>query len=139
MLKNEWTTQTAWAAQKAKNVCTEFFNAAKPRSRQNVGIVNIPASLCHQPSCNKSMPTHDIKISSTAEKFQTPRTLKISNTADIKNFKHRQNVVHFNIPAPLCIQTSCNKPGPLAKVREMNSNAAKNHVSISAPKQPIRC
>ena len=92
MLQNEWTTQTAWAAQKAKNVCTEFFNAAKPRSRQNVGIVNIPASLCHQPSCNKSMPTHDIKISSTAEKFQTPRTLKISNTADIKNFKHRQNV-----------------------------------------------
>ena len=46
---------------------------------------------------------------------------------------------HFNIPAPLCIQTSCNKPGPLAKFREMNSNAAKNHVSISAPKQPVRC
>ena len=25
MLQNEWTTQTAWAAQKAKNVCTEFL------------------------------------------------------------------------------------------------------------------
>ena len=36
------------------------------------------------------MPTHDIKISSTAEKFQTPRTLKISNTAELKS---RQNVV----------------------------------------------
>ena len=116
-----------------------IFDAAEPRSRENVRIVNIPAPLCHQPSCNKSLPTHDIKISSTAEKFQTPRILKISNTADIKNFKHRQNVVHFNIPAPLCIQTSCNKPGPLAKFREMNSNAAKNHVSISAPKQPVRC
>ena len=84
MLQNEWTTQTAWAAQKAKNVCTEFFNAAVPRSRQNVRIVNIPASLCHQPSCNKFLPTHDIKISSTAEKFQTPRILKISNTAELK-------------------------------------------------------
>ena len=65
-------------------------------------------------------------------------------THDIKNFKHRgeskcrQNVV-VSISAPLCIQTSCSKPGPLAKVREMNSNAAKNHVSISAPKQHVRC
>ena len=62
----------------------------------------------------------------------------------IKNFKHRgeskcrQNVV-VSISAPLCIQTSCSKPGPLAKFREMNSNAAKNHVSISAPKQHVRC
>ena len=70
--------------------------------------------------------------------------IKITNTADIKNFKHRRikkppKCAHFNIPASLCHQTSCNKPGPLAKVREMNPNAAKNHVSISAHKLHVRC
>ena len=34
MLKNEWTTRTVWTAQKAKNVCTEFSNAAKPPTRE---------------------------------------------------------------------------------------------------------
>ena len=68
------------------------------------------------------------------------RQLKNSNTAENKKPpKSRQNVGIVNIPAPLSLQTSRAKPGPLDKLQKMNSNAAKNQVSISAPKQPIRC
>ena len=38
MLKNNWTARTAWTAQKVKNVCTEFADAAKPRSREAANI-----------------------------------------------------------------------------------------------------
>ena len=34
MLQNEWTARTVWTAHGVKNVCTEFTNAANPRSRE---------------------------------------------------------------------------------------------------------
>ena len=69
-----------------------------------------------------------------------PLTLKISNTAENKKPpKCRQNVSTSTFQHLYASKHHAISPCPLAKFREMNSNAAKNHVSISAPKQPVRC